>query len=68
MKTLKIIPFLVFTILFIFGCETKSKQITHTEDYNKYLTIKDNKSLSFARNEIDFWQKNSMLLPTKSVI
>ena len=65
MKTLKIIPFLVFTILFIFGCETKSKQITHTEDYNKYLTIKDNKSLSFARNEIDFWQKKFDAAPNQ---
>ena len=65
MKTLKIIPFLVFTILFIFGCEKKSEQITTTEDYNKYLNIKDNKSLTFANNEIDFWQKKYDAAPNQ---
>ncbi|MFV7235765.1 tetratricopeptide repeat protein [Flavobacterium sp. ZB4R12] len=65
MKTLKIIPFLVFTILFIFGCETKSKQITNKEDYTKYLNIKGNKSLTFARNEIDFWQKKFDAAPNQ---
>ena len=57
MKTLKKLPFLVFTILFIFGCETTPKQITQKADYEKYLTLKDNKSVTFAQNEIDFWQK-----------
>ncbi|MEM8521883.1 hypothetical protein [Flavobacterium sp. PL12] len=65
MKTLKIIPFLVFTILFIFGCEKKSEQITTTEDYNKYLNIKDNKSVTFANNEIDFWQKKYDAAPNQ---
>lgn len=65
MKTLKTISFLVFTILFIFGCETKSEQITNTEDYNKYLTLKDNKSMTFATNEIDFWQKKYDAAPNQ---
>ena len=65
MKTLKIIAFLVFTTLFIFGCEKKSEQITTTEDYNKYLNIKDNKSLTFANNEIDFWQKKYDAAPNQ---
>ena len=65
MKTLKIIPFLVFTTLFIFGCEKKSEQITTTEDYNKYLNIKDNKSVTFANNEIDFWQKKYDAAPNQ---
>ncbi|CAM4168578.1 tetratricopeptide repeat protein [Flavobacterium weaverense] len=65
MKTLKIIPFLVFTTLFIFGCEKKSEQITTIEDYSKYLNIKDNKSVTFANNEIDFWQKKHDAAPNQ---
>ena len=57
---------MVFTTLFIFGCEKKSEQITTTEDYNKYLNIKDNKSLTFANNEIDFWQKKYDAAPNQS--
>ena len=65
MKTLKIIPFLVFTILLIFGCETKSEQITNADDYTKYLGLKDNKSVTFAQNEIDFWQKKFDAAPNQ---
>lgn len=65
MKTLKIIPFLVFTILFIFGCEKKSEQITNTEDYSKYLNLKENKALSFAHNEINFWQNKYNAAPNQ---
>ncbi|MFV8379269.1 hypothetical protein [Flavobacterium sp. LB3R33] len=65
MKTLKTVSFLVFTILFIFGCETKSEQITKAEDYNKYLTLKENKSLTFAYKEIDFWQKKYDAAPNQ---
>ena len=57
MKPYKIIPILVFTVLFIFACDTKKqKQITNTSDYNKYLHVDGNKSLDFANKEIDFWQ------------
>lgn len=65
MKTLKTLSFLVFTILFIFGCDTKSEQITKSEDYNKYLTLKENKSMSFAHKEIDFWQKKFDAAPNQ---
>ena len=65
MKTLKTLSFLVFTILFIFGCDTKSEQITKAEDYNKYLILKDNKSLNFAHQEIDFWQKKYDVAPNQ---
>lgn len=65
MKTLKTLSFLVFTILFIFGCETKPKQITKKSDYDKYLTLKENKSLTFAQNEIDFWQKKFDAAPNQ---
>ena len=65
MKTSKIIPFTVFTILFIFGCETKSNTITQKEDYNKYLEVKDNKSLTLAQKEIIFWQKKFDAAPNQ---
>ncbi|MFV8466737.1 tetratricopeptide repeat protein [Flavobacterium sp. LB1P62] len=65
MKTLKIIPLLVFTILSLFSCEKKPSQITKTSDYNKYLNVKGNKSLTFANNEIDFWQKKFNAAPNQ---
>jgi tetratricopeptide (TPR) repeat protein len=65
MKTLKIIPLLVFTILSLFSCEKKPSQITHTSDYNKYLSVKGNKSLTFARAEINFWQKKFDAAPNQ---
>ena len=65
MKTLKTLSFLVFTILFIFGCETKTEQITNTEDYSKYLSLKNNTSLTFAHKEIDFWQKKYDAAPNQ---
>jgi hypothetical protein len=48
MRTLKALSFLIFTTLFIFGCEKKPKQITQKADYEKYLVLKDNKSLGFC--------------------
>ncbi|MFV5699293.1 tetratricopeptide repeat protein [Flavobacterium sp. ZT3R17] len=65
MKTLKIIPLLVFTILSLFSCEKKPSQITNTSDYDKYLNVKGNKSLTFANNEIDFWQKKFDAAPNQ---
>lgn len=65
MKTLKALSFLVFTTLFLFGCETVSDQITNTKDYNKYLTLRENKSLIFANNELDFWQKKLDAAPNQ---
>ncbi|MFV5695315.1 tetratricopeptide repeat protein [Flavobacterium sp. LB3P122] len=65
MKTFKIIPLLVFTILSLLSCEKKSTQITNTSDYDKYLNVKGNKSLTFATNEIDFWQKKFDAAPNQ---
>ena len=65
MKTLKIIPLLFFTILSLFSCDNKPKQITKTSDYNKYLDVKDNKSITFANKEIDFWQKKFDAAPNQ---
>lgn len=65
MKTLKIIPALFFTILSLFSCDQKNNQITSASDYNQYLDLKENKSLDFAHNEIDFWQKKFDAAPNQ---
>jgi tetratricopeptide (TPR) repeat protein len=51
----KIVVFALITSFFA-SCNQKTAQITHQEDYNKYLQIKEDKSVDFANNEIDFWQ------------
>ncbi|UQD57184.1 hypothetical protein [Flavobacterium sp. K5-23] len=66
MKQYKIIPLLVFTIVFIFGCETKTKQITNASDYDQYINVKGNKSLDFANEEIIFWQTKYDMAPNQS--
>jgi tetratricopeptide (TPR) repeat protein len=66
MKPYKLIPALVFTILFIFACDTNEKnQITNTSDYAKYLRVDGNESLDFANKEIDFWQNKYNAAPNQ---
>jgi tetratricopeptide (TPR) repeat protein len=66
MKPYKLIPALVFTILFIFACDTNEKnQITKTSDYAKYLRVDGNESLDFANKEIDFWQNKYNAAPNQ---
>jgi tetratricopeptide (TPR) repeat protein len=67
MKTLKIILLLVFTTLSISSCSNKPSQITQTSDYEKYLNIKDNKSIDFANREIDFWQNKIDSYPNQAM-
>ncbi|MFD2726808.1 tetratricopeptide repeat protein [Hyunsoonleella rubra] len=57
MKTLHIALFsLAFCLL---GCNTKEtdKLVTRVEDYNSYLTAKDNKRLDVAHQDYLFWEK-----------
>ncbi|MEO8517097.1 MAG: hypothetical protein ABI426_10145 [Flavobacterium sp.] len=56
MKTIKLIFIFGLTASLFLSCNRKSEQITHQEDYNKYLEIKGNESVDFAKSEIDFWQ------------
>jgi tetratricopeptide (TPR) repeat protein len=65
MKTYKLIPFLVFTILFIFACDNKPNQITNIADYDKYLHIARNESMDFANKEIEFWQSKYDAAPNQ---
>jgi hypothetical protein len=65
MKTYKLIPVLVFTILFIFACNTKPNQVTKTADYDKYLHKVGNESMDFANKEIEFWQSKYDAAPNQ---
>lgn len=65
MKTLKIILLLVFSILS--SCDYKPSQITRTSDYEKYLDIKENKSMDFACAEINFWQMKFDATPNQMI-
>lgn len=65
MKIFKMIPFLVFAILFMVACTSKPEQITQKADYENYLDVKENKSLTFAQKEIDFWQKKFDAAPNQ---
>ncbi len=48
------------------SCESKSEQVTNSDDYNKYLNGTENKSLEFAKKEIDFWQKKFDAAPEQT--
>jgi tetratricopeptide (TPR) repeat protein len=65
MKPYKFIPVLVFTILFIFACDTKPNQITKVADYDKYLQMAGNESIDFANKEIEFWQSKYDATPNQ---
>jgi tetratricopeptide (TPR) repeat protein len=65
MKPYKFIPVLVFTILFIFACDTKPNQITKVADYDKYLQMAGNESIDFANKEIEFWQSKYDAAPNQ---
>lgn len=65
MKTLHKILFLLLLSYIVISCKKETNQITHQEDYNVYLDSKENKSLDFAKSEIDFWQKKFDAAPNQ---
>src|SRR3970282_1626641 len=65
MKPYKVIPALVFTILFIFACDNKPTQITKASDYNQYLHMAGNESIDFVNKEINFWQSKYDAAPNQ---
>ena len=56
MKTIKTLLVLFFFGLIATNCDKKQERITNTVDYDKYLTSNENQNLTFAKNEIAFWQ------------
>lgn len=64
MKTLKILPILV---LILCSCTNTPSQITNASDYEKYLHVKENKSINFARTEINFWQSRYDATPNQMI-
>lgn len=65
MKPYKIIPLLVLVLFTVLGCDKIVHQITDSSDYSEYLNIKGNKSMDFAYQEIDFWQKKYDAAPNQ---
>lgn len=65
MKPYKVIPALVFAILFIFACDNKPTQITKASDYNQYLHMAGNESIDFVNKEINFWQSKYDAAPNQ---
>jgi len=64
MKTFNLAIILVMTLLMV-SCKNESNQITNPKDYDSYLVSKDTKSIDFAKNEIDFWQKKFDAAPNQ---
>ncbi|RXR18399.1 hypothetical protein EQG63_09020 [Flavobacterium amnicola] len=64
MKTFNLAIILVMTLLMV-SCEKESNQITNRKDYDAYLASKETKSIDFAKNEIDFWQKKFDAAPNQ---
>ena len=56
---------LFFATLVMISCEKKPDQVTNPKDYNAFLEMKENKSLDFAKSEIDFWQKKFDAAPNQ---
>lgn len=56
MKTFNL-AIIIFITLLMMSCEKKSDIVTNSKDYNAFLELNDNKSIDFAKNEIDFWQE-----------
>jgi hypothetical protein len=64
MKTFNLV-ILFFATLVMISCEKKIDQVTNPKDYNVFLETKENKSLDFAKSEIDFWQKKFDAAPNQ---
>ncbi|WP_395057028.1 hypothetical protein [Flavobacterium sp.] len=64
MKTFNLLM-LFFATLVMISCEKNSNQVTNPKDYNVFLEMKENKSLDFAKSEIDFWQKKFDAAPNQ---
>jgi len=64
MKTFNLAIILVMTLLMV-SCKNESNQITNPKDYDTYLVSNDTKSIDFAKNEIDFWQKKFDAAPNQ---
>lgn len=52
-----LITLIVLLALCVTGCKTSPKQITNSNDYNKYLEYQENGMLQLARNDYEFWEK-----------
>lgn len=65
MKPISSIIALIFIGLLVTSCHKPSERVTNANDYNKYLTNTKNQSLSFAKEELNFWQKKYEKAPNQ---
>jgi tetratricopeptide (TPR) repeat protein len=61
----KILPIFLLSVLLMVSCAKKSDKITNSGDYNVFLNSKDSTDVTFAHNEIDFWQKKCDASPNQ---
>ncbi len=51
----------IYTILMVsalmMSCNTKDTQITDIEDYNKFLSLSENKALNITKEDHNFWEE-----------
>ncbi|AOW19823.1 tetratricopeptide repeat protein [Urechidicola croceus] len=52
-------------LIMIVSCNTSTKSITNSEDYNKYLVNTTNKNYQLASSEFEFWTKKFKENPTQ---
>ncbi|MEZ5023744.1 MAG: hypothetical protein R2728_10880 [Chitinophagales bacterium] len=49
----------------LFSCQQEKSQITNVEDYESYITIKENNTLALAEKEKTFWQEKLEAAPNQ---
>lgn len=65
MKLINSIIAVIFIGLLAASCNKPSQKVTNANDYNKYLTNTKNQSLTFAKEELNFWQKKYEKAPNQ---
>ena len=52
-------------LLFITGCNQENGNVLDPKDYNSFLELKENNTMHFAQNEINFWEQKFKNAPTQ---
>lgn len=65
MKLTNLIKIILFAIS-LSSCSNEKTKITDAKDYNKYLSISEDKNVLLAKKEIDFWQNKYDAAPNQT--
>lgn len=49
----------ICSLFILSSCNTSSKKVTDASDYNRYLELADNKNMTDAQKDFDFWTTKS---------